>query len=193
MNTAYGFTITGTANATYALATIASNASNGNSAYSTVTGNQTKNKVFASPSNTTGAPSFRALVAADIPDISGTYVTNTALSTWAGTTNITTLGTITSGTWSATTIAVNKGGTGLTTWTGAYRLVYSTAATTLTTLAPNSTTTRKFLRQVGANNAATAPAWDTVTKDDVGLGNVPNWAVTSIDTSASTYGSSATN
>lgn len=187
MNTAYGFTITGTANATYALATIASNASNGNSAYSTVTGNQTKNKVFASPSNTTGAPSFRALVAADIPDISGTYVTNTALSTWAGTTNITTLGTITSGTWSATTIAVNKGGTGLTTWTGAYRLVYSTAATTLTTLAPNSTTIRKFLRQVGANNAATAPAWDTVTKDDVGLGNVPNWVYTIKDSSAQNF------
>lgn len=140
------------------------------------------------------------------PGTSGTYsltltkamvglgdVENTALSTWAGTTNITTLGTITSGTWSGSTIGVSKGGTGLTTWTGAYRLVYSTAATTLTTLAPNSTTTRKFLRQVGSNNAATAPAWDTVTKTDVGLSNVPNWAVTSIDTSAATYGSSATN
>lgn len=75
------------------------------------------------------------------------------------------------------TIGVSKGGTGLTTWTGAYRLVYSTAATTLTTLAPNSTTTRKFLRQVGANNAATAPAWDTVTKTDVGLSNVENTAL----------------
>ncbi len=75
------------------------------------------------------------------------------------------------------TIGVSKGGTGLTTWTGAYRLVYSTAATTLTTLAPNSTTTRKFLRQVGANSAATAPAWDTVTKTDVGLSNVENTAL----------------
>ena len=75
------------------------------------------------------------------------------------------------------TIGVAKGGTGLTTWTGAYRLVYSTAATTLTTLAPNSTTTRKFLRQVGANNAATAPTWDTVTKTDVGLSNVENTAL----------------
>lgn len=35
-------------------------------------------------------------------------VENTALSTWAGTTNITTLGTITTGTWSATAIALNK-------------------------------------------------------------------------------------
>ena len=33
----------------------------------------------------------------------------------------------------------------------------------------------------------------TLTKGMVGLGNVPNWAVTSIDASAATYGSSATN
>ncbi len=41
-------------------------------------------------------------------------VENTALSTWAGTTNITTLGTIATGTWSGTEIAATKGGTGLT-------------------------------------------------------------------------------
>ena len=41
-------------------------------------------------------------------------VENTALSTWAGSTNITTLGTITTGLWSGTTIATAKGGTGLT-------------------------------------------------------------------------------
>lgn len=41
-------------------------------------------------------------------------VENTALSTWAGSTNITTLGTVSTGTWSATAIAVNKGGTGAT-------------------------------------------------------------------------------
>lgn len=37
--------------------------------------NQTKNKVLASPSNASGVPSFRALVAADLPDVSGKYVT----------------------------------------------------------------------------------------------------------------------
>ena len=41
-------------------------------------------------------------------------VENTALSTWTGTNNITTLGTITSGIWSGTTIAVSNGGTGAT-------------------------------------------------------------------------------
>lgn len=36
---------------------------------------QTKNKVLASPASASGTPSFRALVAADIPDLSGKYVT----------------------------------------------------------------------------------------------------------------------
>lgn len=42
---------------------------NGASAYSTLTTSQTKNKVLASPSSASGAPSFRALVAADIPSL----------------------------------------------------------------------------------------------------------------------------
>lgn len=41
-------------------------------------------------------------------------VENTALSTWTGSTNITTLGTVGTGTWNATTIGIGKGGTGLT-------------------------------------------------------------------------------
>ena len=47
-------------------------------------------------------------------DLSLNNVENTALSTWAGSTNITTLGTISSGAWSGTAIGVTKGGTGLT-------------------------------------------------------------------------------
>ena len=45
--------------------------------------NQTANKVFASPNGSTGTPTFRALAAADIPDISATYLTvSTAASTY---------------------------------------------------------------------------------------------------------------
>tara|TARA_S200002703_G_scaffold159871_1_gene175180 strand:- start:1914 stop:3113 length:1200 start_codon:yes stop_codon:yes gene_type:complete len=47
-------------------------------------------------------------------DLSINNVENTALSTWAGSTNITTLGTIGTGTWNGTAIAVTKGGTGAT-------------------------------------------------------------------------------
>lgn len=90
--------------------------------------NQVANTVFAGP--VTGAsttPTFRALVLADLPLTPGTdYLTptgngggltsltkaqvglgnveNTALSTWAGSTSLTTLGTITTGTWHGTAI-----------------------------------------------------------------------------------------
>lgn len=45
-------------------------------------------------------------------DLSLGNVENTALSTWPGSTNLTTLGTIGSGAWNATAIPVGKGGTG---------------------------------------------------------------------------------
>jgi hypothetical protein len=41
-------------------------------------------------------------------------VENTALSTWTGSTSVTTLGTVATGTWQGTAIAVSKGGTGTT-------------------------------------------------------------------------------
>lgn len=41
-------------------------------------------------------------------------VENTALSTWTGSANVTTLGTIATGTWNGTTVAVTNGGTGTT-------------------------------------------------------------------------------
>ena len=39
-------------------------------------GSKTKNQVLAAPSNANGTPSFRALDASDIPDLSGTYLTS---------------------------------------------------------------------------------------------------------------------
>ena len=41
-------------------------------------------------------------------------------------------------------------------------------------LSPNTSTTRKFLRQTGDGSNGAAPAWDTVTQTDVGLANVTN-------------------
>jgi len=61
-------------------------------------------------------------------------VENTALSTWAGSANITTLGTITSGTWHGNLITADYGGTGLSSYTVG-DLLYASAATTLSTLA----------------------------------------------------------
>lgn len=180
-------------------------------------GSQAKNKVWAAPSNASGAPGFRVLVAADIPtitkskisdfpttwawsSITGTPTTlsgygitdavpssrkvnghelssdvtvtkgdvglgnveNTALSTWTGSSNITTLGTISTGTWNASVIGVTKGGTGLNSiTTGA--MLYASASNTIAVLAANGTRTNKFLTQTGTS----APAWATIAVDDV--------------------------
>ena len=57
-------------------------------------------------------------------------VENTALSTWAGSTNLVTLGTVTSGIWNATTIQTDKGGTGISGIGGALQYLRVNAAAT---------------------------------------------------------------
>jgi len=52
--------------------------------------------------------------------------------TWAGASTLTTLGTVTTGTWNATTIATGYGGTGLTSFTSG-GAVYATSSSALTT------------------------------------------------------------
>jgi hypothetical protein len=53
-------------------------------------------------------------------------------STWTGNTSLVTLGTVTTGTWNATTIATTRGGTGLTSFTNG-GAVYATSTSALTT------------------------------------------------------------
>ena len=187
--TKYGFTISGTSGATYNLATISSNASNGNTAFGYFsdgvlpvshggTGKASWTQygiVYASATNAlsqiavpTGASTTYWLKcvtnASKVPtyslstigkaDVGLGNVENTALSTWAGSSNITTLGTVTTGTWNASTIGVTKGGTGLTSIAkGA--ILYASAANTLAALAANGTSTVKILSQTSNN----APAW----------------------------------
>ena len=121
-------------------------------------------------------------------------VENTALSTWGGSSNITTVGTIATGTWQGTAIAASyigshstdkltsgtlgiaRGGTGKAT-IAAYSIWYASAKDTLAEVTANTSSTKKFLRMTGTGSAGAAPAWDTVTKADVGLGNVENTAL----------------
>ena len=167
-------------------------------------GNTTATKQFLSQTGTgavSTAPSWSVVAKADVGLAN---VENTALSTWVGSTNLTTLGTIATGTWSATAIAITRGGTGATTKSGGFDalspmttlgdIVYGGAAGTGTRLAGNATTTRQFLREVGSGVAATAPVWDTVTKTDVGLANVENTALSTWagSTSITTLGTIAT-
>jgi hypothetical protein len=93
---------------------------------------------------------------ADSIDIASTYV---------GQTSITTLGTIATGTWSATTIATTRGGTGLTSYAQG-DLIYASGANTLTTLT-KSTTANQFLKNSGTSNN---PAWATIAASDIGSG-----------------------
>jgi len=51
---------------------------------------------------------------------------------------------------------------------------YQSDTDVTTLLSPNTTTTKKFLRQTGTGVNGAIPAWDTVTSTDVGLGNVDN-------------------
>lgn len=111
------------------------------------------NLVFAGMDGMAGTPSFRSLVTADIPNLATSKITSG-------------------------TFAVARGGTGLSTIGGTYQVLYTSATDTIAALAGNSTATRKFLRQVDDGmGTPTAPAWDTVTKADVGLASVENTAL----------------
>jgi hypothetical protein len=76
-----------------------------------------------------------------------------AAGTYAGNTNITTLGTIATGTWNGATIAVTKGGTGLTTFASG-DIIYASGSNTLAALAKG--TSNYFLKMDGSGNF---PAW----------------------------------
>lgn len=86
----------------------ASISASGSLSYNSTTGVMSFTDAVTSVAGKTGAVS---LVKGDVGLGS---VENTALSTWAGSANITTLGTIATGTWNATAIGVTKGGLGLT-------------------------------------------------------------------------------
>lgn len=87
--------------------------------------------------------------------------------TTASQTAITGVGTLTTGTWSATAIAETKGGTNQTTY-AAGDLLYASASNTLSKLAVNSTATNKFLRTVSSG----APSWQQVADADLSFTDV---------------------
>ncbi len=94
-------------------------------------------------------------------------VENTALSTWAGSANVTTLGTIGTGTWNATAIGVAKGGTNITSY-AVGDLVYASGATTLAKLA--DVATGQVLRSGGVG---VAPAWGALVASDIPTTGMP--------------------
>lgn len=111
-------------------------------------------------------------------DISASYV---------GQASITTLGTITSGTWNATVVGVIYGGTGLNTIAQG-DIPYGSASNVFSALAKNTSATR-YLSNTGTSNN---PAWAQVDLSNGVTGNLP---VTNLNSgtsaSATTYWSGA--
>jgi hypothetical protein len=111
---------------------------------------------IASVTGTSGRITITGTATAPIFDISATYV---------GQNTITTLGTVTTGTWGATTVGTPYGGTGLTGYTIG-DIIYAANTNALAKLAGNtSATTRRYLSSLGDGVNATAPSWEVVTVD----------------------------
>jgi hypothetical protein len=89
-------------------------------------------------------------------DLGLANVQNTDLSTWPGTTNLTTLGTVTTGTWQATAVGAAYGGTGLTTY-AVGDLLYANTTSSLARLADVATGSVLTSGGVGV-----APGWSTL-------------------------------
>lgn len=102
----------------------------------------------------------RISVSADAIDIDANY---------AGQNTIATLGTVTVGTWNATTIAATRGGTGLTSYTLG-DIIFASAANTLSTLAGSTVAAKRFLTQTGTGSISAAPTWGSILASDIASG-----------------------
>lgn len=96
-------------------------------------------------------------------------VENVALSTWPGSSNITTVGTITGGVWQGTPIAVNKGGTALTN-VNQGDLIYAGETNVYYRLPKDTAKTRYLTNQGGFNNS---PGWGFVDLSNGVIGVLP--------------------
>lgn len=125
-----------------------------------------------------GLPTWQNAAAGGVTSVSGTAdrITSSGgatpvidiAATYVGQTSITTLGTIATGTWNATTIGVTKGGTGLTSASQG-DLLYGSAANTYSALAKDTNSTR-YLSNTGSSNN---PAWAQVNLANGVTGNLP--------------------
>jgi hypothetical protein len=117
-------------------------------------------------------------------------VENTAISTYAGSSNITTLGTIVTGVWAGTTIAVANGGTGQTTYTDGQLLIGNTTGNTLAKATLTGTSNQITVTNGGGTITLSTPqnihtaASPTFAGLSLGTGNLSTVGNISIDGTA---------
>jgi ribosomal protein L35AE/L33A len=149
---------------------------------------KTANYFLSAPNGVAGVPTFRAIVAADIPTLNQNTTGTAANITATTNSTLTTLsalslpgsqvsGNISGNSANVTgTVAIANGGTGQTTQTAAYDALnpnttlgdisYRNSSNNVR-LAGNTTTTKKFLTQTGTGTVSAAPAWGTLVAGDV--------------------------
>lgn len=124
-------------------------------------------------------------------DVGLSDVENTKLSTWAGTTNITTLGTVSTGAWHGGVIATNFGGTGLNFGPGANQLLGGNNAGTgleyKTLSAGDNIEIVHALDDITINSTYTPPTATTSTLGMVQIGDNVNIDVNGIISVAAPY------
>jgi hypothetical protein len=128
---------------------------------------QSANTVFAAPDGAGGTPTFRSLVADDIPSLATSKVTSgTFADARIAASNVTqheaslTLGNL------GGTLGVTKGGTGLTALTLG-DIYYASAANTLARLSGNTSATKMYLSQTGTGASSAAPVWGAIQAADL--------------------------
>ena len=118
-------------------------------------------------------------------------VENISLSTWTGSTNIATLGTVNTGTWNATTIGINKGGTGLTTLGTANQLIRVNAgATALEYFTPTFLTGNQTIT-LGGDVSGSGTTSITATLATITQANTGNFRKITLDTKGRVTGNTA--
>ena len=145
--------------------------------------NQLENRVWASPATAPeGAPTFRLLVAADIPNLDTAKITTGIFGVDRGGTGASTLTgvLIGNGTSAFTGVAGtanqilrrNSANTAYEFFSADYLsnpmtslgdMIYGNAAGAPLRLAPNTTTTRKYLSMLGDGTIGAAPTWEAIT------------------------------